>query len=71
MEIRPQRCRSFPKVMAMVVAMAGGGLVFRLLQVQMSCEKACRRSILSFTSSHWKLRGFRGVLAAYAGEQSG
>lgn len=53
----------------MVVAMAGGGLVFRLLQVQMSCEKACRRSILSFTSSHWKLRGFRGVLAAWAGEQ--
>lgn len=65
LEILPHLCRSLPKVMAIVVAIAGGGLVFRLLQVQMSCEKAWRRSILSFTNSHWKLRGFSGVLAAW------
>lgn len=56
--------------MAIVVAMAGGGLVFRLLQVQISCEKAWRRSILSFTNSHWKLKGFSGVLAAWNKERS-
>lgn len=51
----------------MVVAMAGGGLVFRLLQVQMSCDRACRVSMRSLMKSHWKVRGFRGVLAAWVG----
>lgn len=63
-EMRPQRCRSLPEVSAMVVAMAGGGLVFRLLQVQMSCDKACRVSIRSLINSHWNVSGLRGVLAA-------
>lgn len=65
LEMRPHRWRSFPDVIAIVVAIAGGGLVFRLLQVQISWEKACRRSILSFTNPHWKLRGLSGVLAAW------
>lgn len=65
MEMRPQRCSSLPEVRAMVVAMAGGGLVFRLLQVQMRCDRACRVSIRSFTNSHWKVSGLRGVLAAW------
>lgn len=51
----------------MVVAMAGGGLVFRLLQVQISCDRACRVSMRSLMKSHWKVRGFRGVLAAWGG----
>lgn len=44
--------------------MAGGGLVFRLLQVQMSCDRACRVSMRSLMNSHWKESGLRGVLAA-------
>lgn len=52
----------------MVVAMAGGGLVFRLLQVQMSCDRACRVSMRSLMKSHWNVSGFRGVLAAWRGE---
>ncbi len=65
MEMRPQRCRSLPEVMATVVAMAGGGLVFKLLQVQMSCDRACRVSIRSLMNSHWNVSGLRGVLAAW------
>lgn len=64
-EMRPQRCRSLPEDRAMVVAMAGGGLVFRLLQVQMSWDSAWRVSIRSFTNSHWNVRGLSGVLAAW------
>lgn len=63
-EMRPQRCSSFPEDRAMLAAMAGGGLVFRLLQVQISWARACSVSILSFTKSHWNIRGLRGVLAA-------
>lgn len=54
----------------MVVAMAGGGLVFRLLQVQMSCDSACRVSMRSLMKSHWKVSGLRGVLAAWGEEAS-
>lgn len=64
-EMRPQRCSSLPEDRAMLAAMAGGGLVFRLLQVQISWAKACSVSIRSFTKSHWKIRGLRGVLAAW------
>lgn len=64
MAIRPHRCRSLPEVRAMVVAMAGGGLVLRLLQVQMSCDRACRVSIRSLMNSHWNVSGLSGVLAA-------
>lgn len=64
-EMRPQRCSSLPEDRAMVVAMAGGGLVFRLLQVQMSWDSAWRVSIRSFTNSHWNARGLSGVLAAW------
>lgn len=49
--------------------MAGGGLVFRLLQVQMSCDRACRVSMRSLMKSHWNVRGFKGVLAAWNGER--
>lgn len=63
--MRPQRCRSLPEVRAMVVAMAGGGLVFRLLQVQTSCDSACSVSMRSLMKSHWKVSGLRGVLAAW------
>lgn len=63
--MRPQRCRSLPEVSAMVVAMAGGGLVFRLLHVQMSCDRACRVSMRSLIKSHWNVSGLRGVLAAW------
>lgn len=49
----------------MVVAMAGGGLVFKLLQVQMSCDRACKVSIRSLINSHWNVSGLRGVLAAW------
>lgn len=69
--MRPQRCRSLPEVSAMVVAMAGGGLVFRLLQVQMSCDRACRVSMRSLMKSHWNVSGFRGVLAACRGKEGG
>lgn len=64
-EMRPQRCSSLPEDRAMLAAMAGGGLVFRLLQVQISWARACSVSIRSFTKSHWKIRGLRGVLAAW------
>lgn len=65
MAMRPHRCRSLPEVRAMVVAMAGGGLVFKLLQVQMSCDRACKVSIRSLINSHWNVSGLRGVLAAW------
>lgn len=64
-EMRPQRCSSFPEDRAMLAAMAGGGLVFRLLQVQISWARACSVSILSLTKSHWNIRGLKGVLAAW------
>lgn len=64
MAMRPQRCSSLPEVRAMVVAMAGGGLVFRLLQVQMSWDRPWSVSMRSFTKSHWYDSGLRGVLAA-------
>ncbi|TNN76149.1 hypothetical protein EYF80_013680 [Liparis tanakae] len=48
-----KRLKSLPEVWAMVVAMAGGGLVFKLLQVQMSWDRACRVSIRSLMNSHW------------------
>lgn len=64
-EMRPQRCSSLPDDRAMLAAMAGGGLVFRLLQVQISWARACSVSIRSFTNSHWNVRGLRGVLAAW------
>lgn len=51
----------------MVVAMAGGGLVFKLLQVQISCDRACKVSNRSLMNSHWNVSGLRGVLAALRG----